>query len=124
MYYVREYTPTCRFLKIINSTLTLIIFKNLQLECILHYLMHILDDNKKMLWLGRYSKFLRKAIFISVNYVNVIFLILLKINTCKKKKGGADLCTILSISYDYIFRRHFYVTVHRTCFLINYHINY
>ena len=22
MYYVREYTPTCRFLKIINSTLT------------------------------------------------------------------------------------------------------
>jgi len=26
MYYVREYTPTCRFLKIIN----LIIFKNLQ----------------------------------------------------------------------------------------------
>jgi len=28
MYYVREYTPTCRFLKII--------FKNLQLECILH----------------------------------------------------------------------------------------
>ena len=34
MYYVREYTPTCRFLKIIN----LIIFKNLQLECILHYI--------------------------------------------------------------------------------------
>jgi hypothetical protein len=30
MYYVREYTPTCRFLKIINST-PLIIFKNLQL---------------------------------------------------------------------------------------------
>ena len=56
MYYVREYTPTCRFLKINNSTLTvlhyiihfsdvtllfervsLVIFKNLQLECILHY---------------------------------------------------------------------------------------
>jgi len=32
MYYVREYTSTCRFLKIINSTLT-----NLQLGCILHY---------------------------------------------------------------------------------------
>ena len=40
MYYVREYTPTCRFLKIIKSTLTLIIFKNLQLECILHYLIY------------------------------------------------------------------------------------
>jgi hypothetical protein len=42
MYYVREYTPTCRFLKIINSTLTLIIFKNLQLKCILHYIFGII----------------------------------------------------------------------------------
>jgi hypothetical protein len=40
MYYVREYTPTCRFLKIINSTLTRLVdyFKNLQFECILHYI--------------------------------------------------------------------------------------
>ena len=30
MYYVREYTPTLR--------VSLIIFKDLQLECILHYL--------------------------------------------------------------------------------------
>ena len=39
MYYVREYSPTCRFLQIINSTLTGLVdyFKNLQLECILHY---------------------------------------------------------------------------------------
>jgi hypothetical protein len=34
MYYVRECTSTCRFLKIINSTLTLIISKNLQLKYI------------------------------------------------------------------------------------------
>ena len=48
MHYVREYTPTCRFLKIINSTLMdlLIIFKNQNNlsngeytpTCILHYL--------------------------------------------------------------------------------------
>jgi hypothetical protein len=40
MYYVIEYTPTCRFLKIINETLTGLVyfFKNLQLECILHYI--------------------------------------------------------------------------------------
>jgi hypothetical protein len=40
MYYVREYTPTCRFLKIIDLILTglVIIFKNLQLKCILHYI--------------------------------------------------------------------------------------
>ena len=31
MYYVREYIPTCRWV-------SLIIFKNLQLECILHYI--------------------------------------------------------------------------------------
>jgi len=43
MYYVIEYTPTWRFLKNIYSNssrflrVSLIIFKNLQLECILHY---------------------------------------------------------------------------------------
>ena len=32
MYYVREYTPTCRL------RVSSIIFKNLQLKCILHYI--------------------------------------------------------------------------------------
>ena len=42
MYYVTEYTPACRFKEIINSTLTICVdyFKNLQLECILHYIAH------------------------------------------------------------------------------------
>jgi hypothetical protein len=44
MYYVREYTPTCRFLKIINETRR--VYK---LECILHYLLCVsgLNLNKK-----------------------------------------------------------------------------
>jgi hypothetical protein len=38
MYYVRKYTPTCRFLKITRPLrVSFIIFKNLRLECILHY---------------------------------------------------------------------------------------
>ena len=35
MYYVREYTSTCRFLKIINSTLTVLV--DYFYKCILHY---------------------------------------------------------------------------------------
>ena len=34
MYYVIEYTPTCRF----PVRVEFIIFNNLQLECILHYI--------------------------------------------------------------------------------------
>jgi hypothetical protein len=37
MYYVREYTPPVR--------VELIIFKNLQLECILHYLINIIINS-------------------------------------------------------------------------------
>jgi hypothetical protein len=63
MYYVTEYTPTCRFLNIINSTLTdpLIIFKNLQLECILHFIKVILETRR-----ANYIVYLITTFFTSV----------------------------------------------------------
>jgi hypothetical protein len=42
MYYVREYTPPVR--------VELIIFKNLQLECILHYLINIIINSFQSDW--------------------------------------------------------------------------
>jgi hypothetical protein len=52
-YYVREYTPICSLLKIWVS---LLIFKNLQLECILHYIPYF-TDNRSMGTIGRIAAF-------------------------------------------------------------------
>jgi len=72
MYYVREYTLTCRFLKIINSTLTvsLIIFKNLQLNCILRYIsdsIHLKD-----LEISKYKRESKAGMPIQLCYFSLI----------------------------------------------------
>jgi hypothetical protein len=50
MYYVIEYTPTCRFLKVINSTLTCLVDYFLRIYSITDLVLYIQQTFTMMTW--------------------------------------------------------------------------